>query len=255
VNDIPDPALAFKSSCFYLVYSIIIIALISSFIYLIRTNRTDKSRVASVFASVSTLMNKNPIAELFIIIGKCPNDYETIELGGWPGTIHGCYYPDLGEVVPAVCSNPHYDGIGVKSVPSETMYTWRTFKFCARRYDEVRKTFDETCPENFKLCGNYLCIPRKELCPVTSIQIFNENPATNSSSELEIIHTQSKTKYAIIDRNPKKEPLVTFHISVEGRPCLDLDAGTLRETRYPLLDTINGCAYGENEETIVVDSR
>lgn len=97
-NEENEESLAFKSSCFYLIYSIIIISLISSFVYLIRTNRTDRSRVASVFDSVSTLMNKNPIAELFIIIGKCPNDYETIELGGWPGTIHGCYYPELDEV-------------------------------------------------------------------------------------------------------------------------------------------------------------
>jgi hypothetical protein len=248
-----DPARKLRVNALFYSYIFVILLLISSFFYSLFRSSPDKFRLASVFSSVSKLMNDAPIADLQITTTSCPSDYQTVSLGKWPGTIHGCHYTEMNKVERGSCVERNSDGVGIAAIPSRSIDTWRNAKFCTKRYEDYDISVDSPCEENYKKCAGYLCVPQGMSCPITSIVIYMEKPVNATG---EFINNEDLSRYIKISRRDGDEPIVTFAMTVEGLPCLDRDAIPFREEFYPLLNIPPvGCGYGENTEAKIIDSR
>jgi len=248
-----NPARQTKVRLFYSTYIVGIVILILGFLYSLFHTSPDKLKVASVFASVSKTMNDAPISDIFVTVNECPHDFEMITLGHWPGTVHGCYYPSEHKIVKGQCAEHTTDGVGVNAMPARPLYKWRGKKFCIKRFEDYEINVTSPCREGYKKCAGYLCIPEDQRCPITSIKIYAEEPTT---TEEEYAGESEGTKSVSIQRRDGDEPIIDFHLSVDGYPCLDLSSIPYRPNSYPLLNIPPvGCGYGENNEAKLIDSR
>lgn len=232
-------------------YLISLLIVVFGLVHLIFYSNTDKNKVSSVFSSVNNIMTNPPISELFLQPQMCKNA-EQLNLGKFPGTVDGCYYSDTKQVEQGTCVDQKNEGDFVPSTSSFTVSRWKGFLFCAQRYSPEDYYFDYTgkCDSEHRRCGKYLCVKGK--CPISSLTLVDKKP-TKKEEGVTVVMI-NRNQYFVIERNDTQEPIITFHISVDGNPCLDLDSTPIGVDRYPLINAPKGCGYGEDSEVRRIDN-
>jgi len=190
-------------------------------------------------------LNMHPITYIRTTDTDCPENFEEVVLGNWPGVFsEGDGKPGSGPI---------------------PLHFWRDEIFCIQRLENFKYTLDE-CPEGYKRCQPDLCIFESDICPITGIKFLKQLPdgvngdKPKENYEREMYFQQGNIaigdKLYSIERNVDSHPIVDIQVSFYGPPCYALDKIPQKKTPpYRTMRAQYGCGeYGADTHTHLVDS-
>ena len=240
----PSPLNSFIS------YNILLTTLLIYTVYYAAMIQGNYKNMIGVVDYISFNLRTSPIADIVITSSNCPNEYEEKTLAIWPGTNQGC---DCGDTLydkscrsrkKSFCSD-------IKAKSAETIKKWYDVKFCIKRYSKFEIIYRYACGSGLKKCGNYLCVPSNENCPLTDISI----ELSKNDIEGTMLVDFPGDRFLRLYRDEYSQPLVDVMIAFTDLPCIDASASVYRNNSYTLLNSgESSCGkYGTDNESVIID--
>lgn len=189
----------------------------------------------------------DPIMDIQVIddgsSAKCPSGYSKLQLGTWPGTVHGCSCRSgMKRRTCSRSSHRHIRDVGCVNYASRDpieMFDWRSSLWCVKRAvldkEYVRSSF---CPAGFKKCSPGICMKNSLNCPITAVNIQN----SGSANKLAV-----GTGYVVTGTTANEMPIIDIAITPNNIPCFSTDYFAKGSTSpYALInENEGGCSkYG-----------
>jgi len=215
-----------------------LVLLITLFISL--QNKTDaKFRpVTSALSYIGSNLQSHPILDIKPQDADqaCPEDYKSLVLGVWPGTVQGCDCPNGLRTGPCRktprSSPPDPSCVDYAARNPINMYDWEGSNWCVLRAERGSQYVKKAkCPKDFKKCYSGICVLETLDCPVTKIKL--------------------ETGAIVLENVEGESPVVGFAITPNDIPCFsDVYFARGSVDPYPLIDGHqNGCEeYGLDDK-------
>jgi len=220
-------------SSFILILMLVNAAIIFSFsVYYFRNKDTDLISVNSALSYIALSLAADPILD--IRLSPCPESYQKLLLGTWPGTTPGCEcsnYLRSGACRKTGRGANEGSCTDVSSVDPINLYGWSGSEWCiskAKPGSQYKKAAN--CAEGFRKCSSGICVLETLDCPVTKVEMVGGAILTESVAG--------------------EPPVIGFAITPNDVPCFSDDhfaSGPV--TPYALInENENGCGkYGSDD--------
>ena len=117
----------------------------------------NDNRSISVIDYITKNLRTPPIADIRLPTnGECPQDYETLVLGAWAGTVKGCQNSAGGAT--QECES---DDTVIEAQEPRNVSSWKGQTMCYNRLTIFNYSASETCQNGYKACSNILCVPEE----------------------------------------------------------------------------------------------
>mmetsp|Transcript_4905 Transcript_4905/g.4096 ORF Transcript_4905/g.4096 Transcript_4905/m.4096 type:complete len:116 (-) Transcript_4905:648-995(-) len=105
-----------------------------------------------------------PIRDIGLTDDECPDDYNTILLGFWPGNKRGC--PTLFGDVTTDCEHP-----SISALAPIMLSKWNGYQICIKNSEDYIFTGKGSCKSGYKKCSPDLCVRKSEKCPINQVTV------------------------------------------------------------------------------------
>ena len=210
-------------------------------LFISQNKKTDaKFRpVTSALSYIGSNLQSHPILDIKPQDADqaCPEDYKSLVLGVWPGTVQGCDCPDGLRTGPCRKSprspppDPSCDDYSARNPIN--MYDWGGSKWCVLRAKPGSQYVKKAgkCGTGFKKCSSGICLREALDCPVTKVKL--------------------ETGAIVLEKTLGESPVIDLKIAPNNIPCFSgayFARGSVDP--YVLIDEHeNGCGkYGLDDK-------
>jgi hypothetical protein len=222
--------------------------------------------------------DKLPILDIIDSKNGCTNDYITLVLDQWAGTVSGCNcvgrwsyripIENRNKLNKNTCSwNMTLAGCtDVASLPPKDINKWRGTTFCVKKATKAFKDYindsvpaNKDCKNGMKQCGvldtvnNKICISDQEQCPINQIYI-NINKDSPTDHVYKKIPLLNGFNLYFTNEAIDKPIHVDLKLS-EGQACLDPEQRNTQFNQYILDREYSNYDCTENIKGINLDNR
>lgn len=149
------------------------------------------------------------------LASTCPEEYEELELGQWPGTDGFCYISNTTKRADQKGNCEDY----FESIPAQHYTKWKGTSICVKRASKIINDTD-SCPSNYTTCNSHMCV-YGSVCPITHLEFsatpFEQNETIGSANT-------SFGVYLNFKRDPQSTPIGLLQVSIgKDSPCLSVN--------------------------------
>ena len=136
-------------------------------------NPSSAKEAHSLLKYMKTNLETNPIINIlpYSTSSPCPNDYEKVSVGNFPGTNSGCLCQDDNEVHTRAYCLINSDCKYTVGIDSNREYIWRGENLCVKRLKNWKITSKSCSSLGMKDCYNGFCI-NGNICPISQVIIY-----------------------------------------------------------------------------------
>ena len=195
----------------------------------------------SILNQMIESVTRKPINHIVLVSQgqDCPSNFSKLPLGEFSGTSPSCYCKGTEYIsLYSECSIPTC--VSAEPIHGKPVYNWRNYSFCANYTTSAYLTYNATCKDQFRKCGNYLCVDQTQDCPITKItlQTYSENSLKLTT-----------------ERDPQADTFIlSLDNSLNGLPCLGNITTNTREgstAALPFLRLERSCKVFDTDAQIL----
>ena len=232
--------------CLNIILLFILGAIIAAFSFSNQGEQLDTT--PGIFTNIAQNINALPILDIVVtqsFLG-CPQNYELLQIGTYPGTKKFCYCSLSGSMTTSTkCSS--WGCSRYSSTPAENIYNWKNNSFCVKRSSGFISA--SICPTAYTKCFPGGCFPKSEGCPITNLTLSNQyNPGFNGSISV-IKSINNSWLYA--GKDGVSLPIIGISTSFFNIGCLDSNSWPAGKY-YQMLNTPYsiGCTDSINDPAL-----
>lgn len=140
--------------------------------YMTEAYKTPRNEIKMVSGFLSYLRENRfvmPIVDIRLTTTTCPVFFSEIPLGDITlmKACEGVGFFSTNDSLPVTC--PYGSTSPLAGLDLNSFKLWKGVKLCAQRLSTYQMITSGKCFTGFKKCGKTICVPSKELCPLTKI--------------------------------------------------------------------------------------
>jgi hypothetical protein len=185
------------------------IKMLSGFLSYLRENRFDM-----------------PIVDIRLTKTTCPVFFTEIPLGDitLQRACEGIGFFSTNESLPRNC--PYGARSPLHSLDLNNFKFWKEVKLCVQRVSSYSMITSGNCSTGFKKCGKTVCVPSKELCPLTKIS------KTDAEGAEKRLHFNGLTLYLHRTYDPELESRIISKIYVTNQDYTCMSLSTVPQCNF-----------------------